>query len=135
MKHCYHHEPTAMLAQMLILMLGFVLFTGYAVLHSQPMRLGHTTFEELAHDLDLASEEALPWDLWFGSGSRRGGAALREIVLCQFAERLSNPWRSQEQCRLVLSGTTKKSFARLSAFPKSFRGRTRRAETFHFSNC
>lgn len=68
LEHCYHHEPTAMLAQMLILMLGFVLFSAYAVLHSQPLRLGQTTMKELAQDLNLALEEDLPWDLWFASG-------------------------------------------------------------------
>jgi hypothetical protein len=68
LEHCYHHEPVAMLAQMLILMLGFVLFNAYAVLHSQQVRLGHVSLKELAHDLDLALEEDLPWDLWFASG-------------------------------------------------------------------
>ena len=68
LEHCYHHEPTAMLAQMLILMLGFVLFSAYAVLHSQQMRLGQMTMKELAQDLNLALEDDLPWDLWFASG-------------------------------------------------------------------
>ncbi|MBI4659538.1 MAG: hypothetical protein HY735_11920, partial [Verrucomicrobia bacterium] len=40
LEHCYHHEPVSMLAQMLILMLGFVLFNAYALLHSQAVRLG-----------------------------------------------------------------------------------------------
>jgi hypothetical protein len=68
LEHCYHHEPVAMLAQMLILILGFVLFSAYAVLHSQQVRLGRVSLKELAHDLDLALEEDLPWDLWFASG-------------------------------------------------------------------
>lgn len=68
LEHCYHHEPVAMLAQMLILMLGFVLFSAYALLHSQPFRLGQVTFKELAHDLDLALEEPSRWELWFDSG-------------------------------------------------------------------
>ena len=68
LEHCYHHEPCAMLAQMLILMLGFVLFNAYAVLHSQRMRLGDTTLKALAHSLDLALEEDLPWDQWFATG-------------------------------------------------------------------
>jgi hypothetical protein len=68
LEHCYHHEPTAMLAQMLILMLGFVLFSAYAVLHSQPVRLGQMTMKALAHDMDLALQEDLPWELWFASG-------------------------------------------------------------------
>jgi hypothetical protein len=68
LEHCYHHEPVAMLAQMLILILGFLLFSAYALLHSQQVRLGQLSLKELAHDLDLALEEALPWDLWFASG-------------------------------------------------------------------
>ena len=68
LEHCYHHEPVAMLAQMLILMLGFVLFSAYGLLHSQQVRLGQVSLKELAHDLDLALEEPLPWDLWFASG-------------------------------------------------------------------
>lgn len=68
LEHCYHHEPVAMLAQMLILILGFVLFGAYAVLHSQQVRLGQVSLKELAHDLDLALEQALPWQLWFASG-------------------------------------------------------------------
>jgi len=68
LEHCYHHEPVAMLAQMLILMLGFLLFSAYATLHSQQVRLGQITMKALAHDLDLALEEDLPWDLWFASG-------------------------------------------------------------------
>ncbi len=68
LEHCYHHEPVAMLAQMLILVLGFVLFSAYAVLHSQLVRLGQVSLKELAHDLDLALEEDLPWDLWFACG-------------------------------------------------------------------
>jgi hypothetical protein len=68
LEHCYHHDPHAMLAQMLILMLGFLLFTAYAVLHSQQMRLGGMTLKELAQDLFLALAEDLPWDHWFASG-------------------------------------------------------------------
>jgi Transposase DDE domain len=68
LEHCYHHEPCAMLAQMLILMLGFLLFTAYAVLHSQRMRAGMMTLKELAEDLNLALEADLPWDQWFASG-------------------------------------------------------------------
>jgi hypothetical protein len=68
LEHCYHHEPVAMLAQMLILMLGFVLFSAYALLHSQQVRLGQVSLKELAHDLDLALEADLSWDLWFASG-------------------------------------------------------------------
>lgn len=68
LEHCYHHEPVAMVAQMLILMLGFVLFNAYALLHSQQFRLGLVTLKELAHDLDLALEQESCWQLWFASG-------------------------------------------------------------------
>jgi hypothetical protein len=68
LEHCYHHEPVAMLAQMLILILGFILFSAYAVLHSQQVRLGQVSLKELAHDLDLALEDDLPWELWFACG-------------------------------------------------------------------
>jgi len=68
LEHCYHHEPVAMVAQMLILMLGFVLFSAYALLHSQQFRLGQVTLKELAHDLDLALEQESCWELWFASG-------------------------------------------------------------------
>lgn len=68
LEHCYHHEPVAMLAQMLILMLGFTLFNAYAGLHSQRVRMGQVSLKELAHDLDLALEEDLNWEVWFESG-------------------------------------------------------------------
>ena len=68
LEHCYHHEPVAMLAQMLIVVLGFGLFSAYALLHSQPFRLGQVSLKELAKKLDLALQEALPWELWFASG-------------------------------------------------------------------
>ena len=57
-----------MLAQMLILMLGFTLFTAFAQLHSQLLRLGEVSLKELAHRLDLALEEDLPWSQWFHCG-------------------------------------------------------------------
>ena len=68
LEHCYHHEPLAMLAQMLILILGFVLFSAYALLHSQQVRWGRVSLKELAHHLDLALEADWRWELWFESG-------------------------------------------------------------------
>jgi hypothetical protein len=68
LEHCYHHEPTSMLAQMLILMLGFLLFTAFAQLHCKVVLLGKITHQGLAQDLNLALEEDLPWKLWFASG-------------------------------------------------------------------
>lgn len=68
LEHCYHHEPASMLAQMLILMIGFMLFTAFAQLHHPLVRLGQLTLKALAHNLDLALEEDLPWSQWFHSG-------------------------------------------------------------------
>jgi len=67
LEHCYHHDPTSMLVQMLILMLGFTLFNAFA-LHSQLVRWGELTLKALARQMDLALEEDLPWDQWFDSG-------------------------------------------------------------------
>ena len=68
LEHCYHHEPVSMLAQMLILMLGFTLFTAFAQLHCKLMRLGELSAKALTKELDLALEEDLPWEQWFHSG-------------------------------------------------------------------
>jgi len=68
LEHCYHHEPSAMLAQMLILVLGFTLFTAFAQLQSKLVILGKLTAKALAKQLDLALEADLPWELWFHSG-------------------------------------------------------------------
>ena len=65
--HCYPHDPTSMLVQMLILIFAFTLFTAFA-LHSQLVRVGDLTRKALAHQLDLALEQDLPWDQWFHSG-------------------------------------------------------------------
>jgi hypothetical protein len=50
-----------MLVQMLILTFGFALFTAFAQ-HCQTVRQGETTLKALAHHLDLALAEDLPWD-------------------------------------------------------------------------
>ncbi len=68
LEHCYHHEPKSMLAQMLILSLGFTLFTAFAQLHCKLLHLGKLTAKALAKQLDLALEEDLPWEQWFHSG-------------------------------------------------------------------
>jgi hypothetical protein len=57
-----------MLAQMLILLLAFTLFTAYSKLHSQQIRLEQTTLKDLVETLILALEADLPWDQWFASG-------------------------------------------------------------------
>jgi hypothetical protein len=68
LEHCYHHEPVSMLAQMLILLLGFTLFTAFAELHNKLVRLGELSAKALTRELDLALEQDLPWELWFQSG-------------------------------------------------------------------
>jgi len=68
LEHCYHHEPTSMLSQMLILLLGFTLFTAFAEFNCKLLRLGELTAKALAKQLDLALEEDLPWEQWFHSG-------------------------------------------------------------------
>jgi hypothetical protein len=68
LEHCYHHEPVSMLAQMLLLLWGFLLFGAFAQLHSKLVVLGKITAKALAKELDLALEEDLPWEQWFQSG-------------------------------------------------------------------
>jgi len=65
LEHCYHHDPTSMLVQMLILVLGFTLFSAFAQLHSQLIRQGSTTLKALTDLLNLGLEQALDWQLWF----------------------------------------------------------------------
>jgi hypothetical protein len=66
--HCYHHEGASMLAQMLILLWGFLLFNAFAQLQSKLLALGKITAKGLAQQLNLALEEDLPWEQWFHSG-------------------------------------------------------------------
>ena len=66
--HCFHHESMSMLAQMLILLLSFTLFTAFAELHNKQVRVGALTAKALAKELDLALEEDLRWEQWFQSG-------------------------------------------------------------------
>ena len=47
---------------MLILLLGFTLFTAFAQLHNKRVRVGSLTAKALARVLDLA------WEQWFHSG-------------------------------------------------------------------
>lgn len=68
LEHCYHHEPVSMLAQMLILLLGFTLFQAFAQLHNKLVRVGALTAKALTKELDLALEADLPWEQWFVSG-------------------------------------------------------------------
>lgn len=68
LEHCYHHEPASMLAQMLMLLWGFLLFNAFAQLQSKLVVLGKITAKALAQQLNLALEEDLPWEQWFHSG-------------------------------------------------------------------
>lgn len=66
LEHCPHHEPVAILAWLLILVLGFVLFEWFARLHRKLGRLG-STLQEIGRQLFLALarwEELEP--LWSG---------------------------------------------------------------------
>ena len=55
-------------AELDALLLGFTLFTAFAVLHNKLVRLGTLTAKALTKELDLALEEDLPWEQWFQSG-------------------------------------------------------------------
>lgn len=68
LEHCFHHHPVAMLAQLLVLLLGFTLFSAYALRHSQKIRLEQLTLKALAESLNLALEADLPWEQWFACG-------------------------------------------------------------------
>jgi hypothetical protein len=57
-----------MLAQMLILIWAFLLFTAFAQLHSKLIVLEKITAKALAQQLNLALEEDLSWEQWFQSG-------------------------------------------------------------------
>ena len=98
--HCYHHDPTSLLVQMLSLILGFALFTAFAR-HSQSVRVGEMTFKALAHHLDLALEEDLPWDQWFHSRQRCDGVrAFGKPVFDKTGrEKIQRNW-GQGRCRL-----------------------------------
>ena len=53
---------------MLILLLGFTLFTAFAQLHNKLVRLGALSAKALTKELNLALEQDLPWEQWFHSG-------------------------------------------------------------------
>jgi hypothetical protein len=65
--HCLHHAPVAVMAWLLILVLGFNLFELFARFHGKLWRQGRTTLREIARQLDRALEavtELRP--LWSG---------------------------------------------------------------------
>lgn len=65
--HCPHHEPVAILAWLLIRVLGFNLFEVFVRLHGKLWRQGRVTLAEMARQLDRALEAVaeLP-PLWSG---------------------------------------------------------------------
>ena len=67
LEHCPHHQPVAIVAWLLILVLAFNLFEWFARLHGKRWRAGVITLRELAQQLDRALEygqELQP--LWSG---------------------------------------------------------------------
>lgn len=65
--HCRHHHPVAILAGLLILVLGFVLFELFVRVHGKLWREGRVTLQEAAKQLDRGLER---WEelepLWSG---------------------------------------------------------------------
>lgn len=65
--HCPHHEPVAILAWLLIRVLGFNLFEVFVRLHGKVWRQGRVTLQELARQLDRALEAVAELQpLWSG---------------------------------------------------------------------
>jgi hypothetical protein len=65
--HCTRHEPTAMLAWLLLRVLAFNLFECFTRLHGKLWRQGHTTLKSLAEDLLGAIERFEEMEpLWSG---------------------------------------------------------------------
>lgn len=67
LEHCPHHEPVAIPAWLLILVLGMNLFELFARVHGKLLRLGKVTLQELTKQLDRGLER---WEelepLWSG---------------------------------------------------------------------
>lgn len=65
--HCPHHEPVAIVAWLLFLILGFTVFELFVHLNSKLWRQGRTTMNELWRQLDHAMERVLELEpLWSG---------------------------------------------------------------------
>ena len=64
LEHCAHHDPVAIEALLLILVLAFNLFRAFAQLCGKAWRAGQVTLQELRRQLDLAmttDHEVLLW--------------------------------------------------------------------------
>jgi len=65
--HCGHHHPVAILAGLLFLVLGFVVFEVFAKVHGKLPALAKTTLQEITEQLNRALER---WEqlepLWSG---------------------------------------------------------------------
>ena len=66
LRHCAHHDPTSILACLLITLLAFNLFHAFVLLHGQLYRQGQVTLQELRLQLYRAVEQG--WCLPFFSG-------------------------------------------------------------------
>ncbi len=65
--HCPHHEPIAIMAWLLFLVLGFTIFELFVHLNSKLWWQGRTTMKELWRQIDLAMERVLELEpLWSG---------------------------------------------------------------------
>jgi hypothetical protein len=65
--HCPHHEPVAIVAWLLFLVLGLTIFELFVRLNSKLWRQGRTTMKELWRQLDHAMERVLELEpLWSG---------------------------------------------------------------------
>lgn len=79
LEHCPHHEPTAILAWLLILVLALNLFEVLVRRQGKLWRQGRLSLQEAARQLDRALEhvEALE-PLWSGGAGSRGTGAFFE---------------------------------------------------------
>jgi hypothetical protein len=65
--HCPHHEPMAILAWLLFLVMGFTMFELFVRLNSKLWWQGRTTMKELWRQIDLAMESVMELEpLWSG---------------------------------------------------------------------
>jgi hypothetical protein len=67
LSHCPHHQPLAIVAWLIFLVLGFTIFEVFTRLHGKLWRQGRTTLKELWRQLDHALEQTTELTpLWSG---------------------------------------------------------------------